>query len=568
MKKYLGIAAAALAAVFISQPSAAAAASFSDVSQGFWAEEEIGYLADHEVMTGYEDGTFGVNEDITRSQAARTLARVHNLDTEDPAPVSFDDVEEGDSAYPAIAAAVEAGFFSEGEAFHPNDSLTRAQMAAILTRAYELDGEETADYKDVPVDYWAYKEISLLGAHRLTTGYEDLTFHPSEEVTRSQFGVFLTRAEEESFRADYAILPQKETENIYYPKVTGLKASSQENINKVFQEHARQSAAEQEKVMELAGEEPNEDLADAYEYQETYRVEQNSGDYLSIVFEQYEFTGGAHGMSHDTAYTFNPDTGDKVELRDLFSDDVDYESIINERVRSGVPDEGTNFDLIVGFEGIDPETDQFYVTEEGPAVYFQPYEIGPYAAGIPSFTVPWDAFEPEEGSSRPISRDFTIEVEGMEEEDTFKLMDEPGMPFTTYIPEHFEVENTSSGAADGVLVSAAFSEETEPTEEPVWRFIYPSYGKEEGVTLEDVVQEVHDYAELDEVNLEVVNENDHPDFGEYEIRFEKEEGQTYRITILEQDGTFMEWHREYPVEMEEGIGPRAEVLKEQWEWRE
>ncbi|SFL78242.1 S-layer homology domain-containing protein [Salibacterium qingdaonense] len=566
MKKMLGAAALTTAAAF-SISAAAQASSFSDVSEGFWAQEEISYLADENVMNGYQNGVFGVNDAITRSQAARTLVRIHGLDTADPEPVSFSDIEKSDSAYPSIAAAVEAGYFADAEAFHPHDLLTRAQMAAILTRSYNLQTAQPVDYKDVPEEYWAEGQISALAAHRLTTGYEDLTFRPSETVTRAQFGVFLARAEKESFRAPYAVLPQKEADGLYYPKVNGLSADTEEVINQTFEEQAQQASERRREVAELSEQEPDEDLAEAYEYQQDYRVESNTGDYLSVVFESYEFTGGAHGMSHQAAFTFDPQTGEDVQLQHLFDADTNYAFVFNERIRSGAPDNGEAFELIVDFEGVDPATDQFYVTEKGPAVYFQPYEIGPYAAGIPSYTVPWETFSAN-GSDRPDIQSFSFQIEGMKDEDTFKLMDEAGMPFTTYVPRYFDVENISSGAADGVLVSAAFTEEAQPTDDPVWRFIYPSYGKGGEGTLESMIQNVHHYARQDDVNLQIVNENDHPDFGEYEIRFENEEGGTYRITILEHDGTFMEWHRVYPVEMEEGIGARAEVLKEQWQWRE
>ncbi|MFD2706219.1 S-layer homology domain-containing protein [Salibacterium lacus] len=568
MKRRRILGAAVITAAVFSIPAAVEAASFSDVSEGFWAEEEIGWLADENVMNGYQNGAFGVNDDMTRSQAARTLVRVHGLAPAGAEPVSFTDVDESDKAYPAIAAAVEAGFFAEAEAFHPNEPLTRAQMAAILTRSYDLQQAHEVNYKDVPRDYWAHQQISALAVHRLTTGYEDLAFRPSETVTRAQFGVFLARAEKESFRAPYAVLPQKEARGIYYPEVHGLSKEAEEAVNQTFEQQAKAAAERRQEVMELSEQEPDGELAQAYDYQQNYRVESSSGNYLSVVFRSYEFTGGAHGLSHDTAYTFDPDTGEQVEFPHLFDEHTDYASIFNEKIRSGAPDSGEPFELIVDFEGVDPSTRQFYVTEEGPAVYFQPYEIGPYAAGIPSYTVPWDAFQTEQDEPRPAVRDFSVEIEGMKQEDTFKLMDEAGMPFTTYIPQYFDVENVSSGAADGVLVSAAFTEEAEPTDEPVWRFIYPSYGKGEEGTLESMIQNVYDYARQDDVNLQAVNENDHPDFGEYGIRFENEEGGTYWITILEHDGTFMEWHREYPVEMEEGIGGRAEVLKEQWQWSE
>ncbi|SFQ29058.1 S-layer homology domain-containing protein [Salibacterium halotolerans] len=555
--------------VAFSIPAVAEAASFSDVSEGFWAQEEISYLAGENVMNGYQNGAFGVNDAITRSQAARTLARIHSLDTADPESVSFSDVEKSDSAYPAIAAAVEAGYFADTEAFHPNEPLTRAQMAAILTRSYDLQGMKSVDYRDVPQGYWAEGQISAIAAHRLTTGYDDLTFRPSETVTRAQFGVFLARAEDESFRAPYAVLPQKEADGVYYPKVNGLSVDVEETINQTFEEQAEQAAERRREVVRLSEQEPDKHLAEAYEYRQDYRVENNSGDYLSVVFESYEFTGGAHGMSHQTAYTFDPGTGERVQLQDLFDAETNYAVVFNERIRSGAPDNGESFELIVDFEGVDPATDQFYVTEEGPAVYFQPYEIGPYAAGIPTYTVPWENFGTggENSTARPETQMFSFDIEGMQEEEMFTLMDEAGMPFTTYVPQYFDVENTSSGAADGVVVSAAFTEEAEPTNEPVWRFISSSYGKKEGTSLEDMIQSVRDYADQEGVNLQLVDENDNPDFGEYELRFENEQGGTYRITILEHNGTFMEWHRRYPVEMEEGIGARAEVLKEQWQWR-
>ncbi|WP_100407473.1 S-layer homology domain-containing protein [Bacillus solitudinis] len=567
MKKRAMIAAGLVAFIF-STTSAAAEISYSDVSADFWAAEEIGFMADQKVMTGYENGLFGANDDMTRSQAARTLARIHGLDTANPAPVSFTDVKESDSAYPAIAAAVEAGYFIDGEAFHPNDKLTRAQMAAILTRSYNLESNAHVDYRDVSKQYWAYDNISLLGEHRLTTGYPDLTFRPSENVTRSQFAVFLSRAEEESFRKEVAVLPQLAAEDIYYPRVTGLESASQEQINQTLKAHADNSVIERKALLDTAQHEENEELADAYDYVENYRIEQNDSNYLSVVFEVFQYTGGAHGMSAHTAYTFNPETGNQLELSDLFSANTDYETIINHNVSEVIKDKEQQLEYgqYHEFDGIDPNTSQFYVTNKGPAVYFSEYEIGPYSLGIPSFIIPWEAFEPVEVDVRPVKQEFSFEQEGMQQTDTFKLMDETGMPFSTYIPQYFEVENVSSGSGDEVLVYAKFTEDSAATEEPVWRFNYPSYGKADNVTLESMIQEVHDYAAREEVNLKLVDEEHNPNFGEYRARFETEAGMTYWVTILKYNDTFLEWHQEYPVELEEGIGPRETVVKEQWVW--
>jgi hypothetical protein len=37
--------------------------------------------------------------------------------------------------------------------------------------------------------------------------------------------------------------------------------------------------------------------------------------------------------------------------------------------------------------------DQFYLTDAGMVYYFQPYDIAPYAAGAPSFLIPFSALE-------------------------------------------------------------------------------------------------------------------------------------------------------------------------------
>lgn len=59
----------------------AGAAGFTDVSGKHWASYEINRLVSKGVIKGYEDNSFKPNQTITRAQAAVILSRVLKLDT-------------------------------------------------------------------------------------------------------------------------------------------------------------------------------------------------------------------------------------------------------------------------------------------------------------------------------------------------------------------------------------------------------------------------------------------------------------------------------------------------------
>ncbi|MCG7336871.1 S-layer homology domain-containing protein [Sporosarcina sp. ACRSM] len=172
-----------------------AATKFKDVSQDFWAAEQIYQFTDKGVIRGYEDGTFRPNQHITRAQAASILTRVLQLETENLPPIDYKDIKKSYSSYNAIAAITNAGIMQGNNGnFKPNDPLTRAQMATILTNAFELKGNKTAAFKDVPKEHSAYAAIDAIFANQVTTGYQDQTFKPGQPTTRAQFVTFLSRS--------------------------------------------------------------------------------------------------------------------------------------------------------------------------------------------------------------------------------------------------------------------------------------------------------------------------------------------------------------------------------------
>ncbi len=178
--------------------NANATTTFSDVPQDFWAAEDIYQFTDLEVIRGYEDGTFRPNQPVTRAQAAVILAGALQLDTENATSVNYKDVKKTSSAYDKIAAVTDAGIMqgSDGK-FKPNKPLTRAQMAVVLTNAFDLEGNKKSSFKDVAKDFYAYEHIDAIFANGITAGYANGTFKPNEPTTRAHFAAFLARAMDE-----------------------------------------------------------------------------------------------------------------------------------------------------------------------------------------------------------------------------------------------------------------------------------------------------------------------------------------------------------------------------------
>ncbi|MBU8907629.1 S-layer homology domain-containing protein [Desertibacillus haloalkaliphilus] len=177
--------------------------SFPDIDD-HWAKEEIIYLRHREIIGGYPTGDFGPNDDIQRVHAALMIQRELNFDTTNRPDPAFLDVTQDHPDYDVIATLADEGIFTgdENGNFNPNDSLNRAEMAAILQRTFHLEGEGHFQFYDVPSDFWGLDEIQTLVANQITIGYPDRSFKPRNNITRAEFSTFMARALDERFRVE------------------------------------------------------------------------------------------------------------------------------------------------------------------------------------------------------------------------------------------------------------------------------------------------------------------------------------------------------------------------------
>lgn len=120
-----------------------------------------------------------------------------------------------------------------------------------------------------------------------------------------------------------------------------------------------------------------------------FDIKKNSDNTLSILVMYYKYAGGAHGYSENVSYNVDMRTGKFILINDLFKNEVDYKSVINEEIRKQIEDliklDAQN-NGIYEFKTI-KENQKFYIQDDNLVIYFDLYDIAPYAAGIPEFII-------------------------------------------------------------------------------------------------------------------------------------------------------------------------------------
>jgi uncharacterized repeat protein (TIGR02543 family) len=122
--------------------------TFPDVPEGFWALDYVEHAVAQNVVTGYLDGSYHPEYEVTRDQMAVYVARSicdpageAGLADYIPAdPRDFPDVASGFWAYTHVEYCVENGVVSgylDGY-YHPQIVVSRDQMAVYVARAFAL----------------------------------------------------------------------------------------------------------------------------------------------------------------------------------------------------------------------------------------------------------------------------------------------------------------------------------------------------------------------------------------------------------------------------------------------
>ena len=143
----------------------------------------------------------------------------------------------------------------------------------------------------------------------------------------------------------------------------------------------------------------NKDQEEEYLYaanwsnENTASIVFNDNYFATLSFSNYQFSGGAHGMYGESYLVIDIKNSEKITLNSIF--DKTSLSILEKRIlkkayiytssenATSLQDAGYLVDKI-------PPTENFSLTALGITFVYQPYEIAPYAAGLPTFSFTWD----------------------------------------------------------------------------------------------------------------------------------------------------------------------------------
>lgn len=116
----------------------------------------------------------------------------------------------------------------------------------------------------------------------------------------------------------------------------------------------------------------------------------NSACIISNYFDQYEFTGGAHGNTIRSSQTWNLQSSSKLSLSQLMTCSPDYKAYILSQVKKQIQKDPSIY--FEDYEKLIVETfnqNSFYCKPQGIVIYYQQYDIAPYSSGIREFLLPY-----------------------------------------------------------------------------------------------------------------------------------------------------------------------------------
>lgn len=154
-----------------------------------WAEEvdvvESRHIA---YIVGYPDGTFRPQGNVTRAEAAQMFATLLNGSNTfvTSRSTKFSDADNQWFSQ-AVNYVVEEGMISgyEDGTFRPNENITRAEFAQMISGMVDKMAKKDSTFTDVK-DHWAKDAIETVFGAKKVSGYPDGTFRPNRDISRAE----------------------------------------------------------------------------------------------------------------------------------------------------------------------------------------------------------------------------------------------------------------------------------------------------------------------------------------------------------------------------------------------
>ncbi|UZN23734.1 hypothetical protein GM182_07750 [bacterium 3DAC] len=176
---------------------------FIDMGPDYWAYGAAAFLISQGVISGYPDGSFKPDKEVTRAEYAKMLATSLKLDIAKCNGFHvFKDVKDSDWFCPYVQAVNKAGYmvgYGKGK-FAPQAMVKKEEILTTIVRikGWQLERPKTPTFDDITSDYWAYPYVETAVRHGIIgPNDEGLTkgrhFGKGSPSTRAQTAVLIYR---------------------------------------------------------------------------------------------------------------------------------------------------------------------------------------------------------------------------------------------------------------------------------------------------------------------------------------------------------------------------------------
>ena len=186
------------------QPSKTYTRTFSDVPESYWAFSYIEEMVDRGVLSGYPNGRFYPDNNVSRAEFAKIMVTAAGILLSYNSEQYYQDVPVSHWSYPYVSSAMYylTGYNTPyGNYYYPDQAALREDIAVALVKlkGYDLLGVDESilttmftDASSISSD--AKKYVAVAVERGLISGYEDNTFKGQSSITRAEAATLLWRA--------------------------------------------------------------------------------------------------------------------------------------------------------------------------------------------------------------------------------------------------------------------------------------------------------------------------------------------------------------------------------------
>ena len=180
--------------------------SFEDM-KGHFAEDIVNNLASRLILVSNEKGNFLPSKKGTREEFASIITKALGLTQKGAGKDLFSDVSKEDEYYDAVTIAYEYGIISgyQDGSFRSNKEITREEAMAIMIRAVKVAGMEVSldeaeinsllsGYTDNgSISSWAREHVAMCIKLGIVEGRNDKTIAPKDSISIAEMAVMIER---------------------------------------------------------------------------------------------------------------------------------------------------------------------------------------------------------------------------------------------------------------------------------------------------------------------------------------------------------------------------------------